>query len=72
MDKENNLIQTLREYRGELYYQYGLTYRGARPQKSTAEHIIEMIKRGNFAHYDVGHLHNGSMCVYFYSCYDME
>lgn len=54
----------------ELYKQWGFSWKGARPYKSSATEIIATIEKGGWAHYDIDE-DDTSIKYTFYTANDM-
>ena len=64
------IIKTITEAKEPVYTRYGFGWKGAEWYKTTKAKLIELIKAGNYAHYDICDV-DGCFGVNFYSANDM-
>lgn len=66
--ERNEIIEKIKSHDGDVHCRYGLGWKGATWEKTTKENLIDLLNRGNYAHYD---FYNKPFGISFYSCSDM-
>ena len=66
----SEIISRIEKTNTPVYIRHGLGWKGAEWNKTTKENLIAIVKRGNYAHYDICNV-KGGLGISFYSANDM-